>query len=154
MGWFTGLIPISVPIAGVPFGEAARAAQHAFDSNRDMVDVPFYRVLELVPDLQWPRPNFTVVNYLDAGAPPLNVLLTTDLESMNLGIYADGRYSYQLTVFVVRLDKETEITIVYPKNDQARESITRYIDGVKSACLHAIADHHAVGGRPAALART
>ena len=141
MGWFTGLIPITIPIAGIPFGEVARTAQHAFDTGRNMVDVPFYKVLDLVPDLEWPRPNFAVVNYLDAGAPPLNALLTSDLEGMNLGIYADGRYSYQLTVFVVRLDKQTAITAVFPKNPEARESITRYIAAVQSHCLQVIEDH-------------
>ena len=35
-GWFTGLIPITVPIGAASFGEAAWAAQTAFDSALDM----------------------------------------------------------------------------------------------------------------------
>lgn len=152
MGWFTGLIPITVPIAGTSFDEAARAAQASFDSGRDMVDVPFYRVLELAPGLSWPRPDFPVVNYMDAGAPPLSALLTTELESMKLGIYADGRYSYQLTIFVVRLDNATAVTAIYPENPVARESILRYIAAVKSACVRIADDHDAVPIRAVARA--
>src|ERR1700741_5606338 len=32
-GWFTGLIPITVPIAATTFNEAAYAAQTSFDSG-------------------------------------------------------------------------------------------------------------------------
>ncbi len=35
-GWFTGLIPITVPIAATSFGDAAWAAQASFDSGLDM----------------------------------------------------------------------------------------------------------------------
>ena len=34
LGWFTGLIPITVPIAGAAFGDTARAAQVSFDSGQ------------------------------------------------------------------------------------------------------------------------
>ena len=135
MGWFTGLIPITVPVAGESFGSAARTAQSCFDNGRHMVEVPFYRVLELAPELHRPHPNFPVINYLDAGAPPLSALLTPEMENMNLGIFADGRYSYQLTVFVARLDHETAITTVYPDLPEARESISRYVAAIKAACV-------------------
>ena len=35
-GWFTGLIPITVPIAATSFSDAAWAAQASFDSGLDM----------------------------------------------------------------------------------------------------------------------
>jgi mycolipenoyl-CoA---2-(long-chain-fatty acyl)-trehalose mycolipenoyltransferase / long-chain-acyl-CoA---trehalose acyltransferase len=139
LGWFTGLVPITVPLGDGAFGPAARAAQESFDGGRDMVEVPFYRVLELVPSLRWPRPNFPVVNYLDAGAPPLSVLLTTQLEGMNIGIFADGRYSYQMTVFVIRLGKETAVTVVYPDNPTARASAETYVAALRSVSARAAA---------------
>lgn len=77
-GWFTGLIPITVPIAGSAFGDAARAAQTSFDSGVKLAEVPYDRVVELSSTLTMPRPNFPVVNFLDAGAAPLSVLLTAD----------------------------------------------------------------------------
>ena len=54
-GWFTGLVPITVPIAAASFGEAAWAAQTSFDSGLNMARVPYYRVLELAPWLDCPQ---------------------------------------------------------------------------------------------------
>ena len=101
-GWFTGLVPITVPIAAASFGDAAWAAQASFDSGLDLAKVPYYRVLELAPWLSWPQPNFPVSNFLHGGAAPLNaVLAAADLGyANNIGIYSDGRYSYQLTIYV------------------------------------------------------
>ncbi len=70
-GWFTGLIPIVVPIGAASFSDAAWAAQSSFDSGLTMAKVPYYRVLELAPWLNWPRPNFPVSNFLHGGAAPL-----------------------------------------------------------------------------------
>ena len=135
MGWFTGLIPITIPVTAASFRDTARAAQASFDSGTDTLDVPYYRVLELAPWLSGPRPNFPVVNFMDAGAPPLSALLTAGLDELNIGIYGDDRFSYQLSIFVIRLDTETAATVVFPKNPLARESIAAYLDAMKSACV-------------------
>lgn len=131
-GWFTGLVPITVPIAGATFGDAARAAQASFDADRDLAEVPYERVMELVPELSKPRPNFPVVNFLDTGAAPLSVLLTANLNDLNVGIYSDGRYSYQLSIYVIRVADETAVSVMFPANPEARESVTKYLDTLKS----------------------
>lgn len=130
LGWFTGMIPITAPTSS--FAEAARAAQQCFDSGTDIANVPYYRVLELAPWLRRPRANFPVVNFFDSGVAPLSAFLTADLGGLNVGIYSDGRYSYQLSVFVVRLEKETAVSVMCPDNPAARESVTRYVEALKS----------------------
>jgi mycolipenoyl-CoA---2-(long-chain-fatty acyl)-trehalose mycolipenoyltransferase / long-chain-acyl-CoA---trehalose acyltransferase len=131
-GWFTGLIPVTVPIAGEEFGDAARAAQVCFDSGRDLAEVPYGRVKELAPWLSNPRPNFPVINFLDTGAAPLSVLLTAELDDLNIGIYGDGRYSYQLCIYVIRVQTHTMVTVMFPDNPIAQESIARYLETLKS----------------------
>jgi hypothetical protein len=103
-GWFTGLIPITVPIGAASFGDAAWAAQASFDSGLSMAKVPYYRVLELAPSLKWPQPNFPVSNFLHGGAAPLNAILAAADMGLanNIGIYPDGRFSYQLTIYIFR----------------------------------------------------
>jgi hypothetical protein len=133
-GWFTGLIPITVPIT-TSFGDAAHSAQASFDSGTDLANIPFHRVLELAHWLSWPRPNYPVVNYFDAGVPPLSAFFTAKLDATNVGVYTDGRYSYQLSIFVVRLEKETVVMVVFPNNTTARESVSRYVDAMKSVCV-------------------
>ncbi len=143
-GWFTGLIPITVPIAAASFGDAAWAAQSSFDSGLDMAKVPYYRVLELAPWLSWPEPNFPVSNFLHGGAAPLNtVLAAADLGyADNMGIYSDGRYSYQLSIYVFRYGEGTVMAIMYPDNPVAQKSVTRYVEAMKSVCVRVAESGH------------
>ena len=131
-GWFTGWIPITVPIAGLSFDDAARAAQVSFDSGQHLAEVPYDRVVELAPTVQRPRPNFPVVNFLDASTSPLSVLLSADLDNLNIGIYSDNRYSYQLSIFVIRVERETVAAVFFPDNPIAQESIARYLAALRS----------------------
>jgi hypothetical protein len=143
-GWFTGLVPITVPIAAASFGEAAWAAQASFDSGLHLAKVPYYRVLELAPWLSWPRPNFPVSNFLHGGAAPLNaVLAAADMGyANNIGIYSDGRYSYQLTIYVFRYGEGTAMAIMFPDNPVAQKSVARYMDAMKSVCVRVAGSGH------------
>jgi hypothetical protein len=143
-GWFTGLIPITVPIAATSFSDAASAAQASFDSSLDMTRVPYYRVLELAPWLNWPRPNFPVSNFLHAGAAPLNaVLAAADMGlANNIGIYPDGRFSYQLTIYIFRYAEGTVMAIMHPDNPVAQKSVTRYMEAMKSVSVRVADSGH------------
>lgn len=131
-GWFTGLIPITVPIRGESFADAARVAQDSFDSNKSMAELPFDRVIELEPALSPAPPNFPVINFLDAGTAPLSALLTAELGDLNVGVYSDARYSYQLSIYVARVEDQTAVTVMYPDNPEARDSVDRYLEVLKS----------------------
>ena len=135
-GWFTGLIPITVPIAAASFGEAAWAAQTCFDSGLNLSKVPYDRVLELAPWLQRPRPDFPVSNFFHGGAPPLNaVLAAAELGyANNIGIYSDGRYSYQLTIYIFRYEDGTAMEVMLPDNPVAQKSVARYMAAMMSVC--------------------
>ena len=136
-GWFTGLIPITVPIAATSFTDAAWAAQASFDSGLDMARVPYYRVLELAPALKWPQPNFPVSNFLHGGAAPLNAILAAADMGLanNIGIYPDGRFSYQLTIYIFRYGEGTVMAIMHPDNPVARKSVTRYMEAMRSVTV-------------------
>jgi hypothetical protein len=136
-GWFTGLIPITVPIGAASFADAAWSAQASFDSNLNMAKVPYYRVLELAPWLGWPRPNFPVSNFFHAGAAPLNaVLAAADMGlADNIGIYPDGRFSYQLTIYIFRYGEGTVMAIMHPDNPIARKSVARYMTTMRSVSV-------------------
>ncbi|VEG46566.1 PapA3 [Mycolicibacterium flavescens] len=133
-GWFTGLIPITVPIGAASFADAAWSAQAAFDSSLNMAKVPYYRVLELAPGLNWPQPNFPVSNFFHGGAAPLNaVLAAADMGlANNIGIYPDGRFSYQLTIYIFRYGEGTAMAVLHPDNLVARKSVARYMNKMKT----------------------
>lgn len=135
-GWFTGLIPITVPVAATSFNEAAWAAQSCFDSSLDMARVPYYRVLELAPDLKWPQPNFPVSNFFHGGAAPMNAILAAAEMGLadNIGIFPDGRFSYQLTIYIFRYHEGTQMAIMHPDNPIAAKSAMRYMEAMSSVC--------------------
>jgi hypothetical protein len=131
-GWFTGLLPITVPAAARHFDDAARAAQACFDSGIDLATVPFDRVLELAPPemgLGRPKPGNFVMSFLDASIAPLSSVANSEL---NFRIYDEGRVSHQVSMWVNRFQHETTVTALFPNNPVACESVSRYIEAMKS----------------------
>jgi mycolipenoyl-CoA---2-(long-chain-fatty acyl)-trehalose mycolipenoyltransferase / long-chain-acyl-CoA---trehalose acyltransferase len=143
-GWFTGLIPITIPIGAASFADAAGAAQASFDSGLDMAKVPYYRVLELAPWLKWPEPNFPVSNFLHGGAAPLNAILAAGELGLanNIGIYPDGRFSYQLTIYIFRYAEGTVMAIMHPDNPVAEKSVARYLEAMRSVAVQVADSGH------------
>jgi hypothetical protein len=132
-GWFTGLIPVTFPVVATSFDETARAAQISFDEGSDLAQVPFERVVELAPSLSRPRPLFSQINFFDAQAGPL-AMLSKMFDGLNMGAYSDGRFTYPLSTLVGRFD-ETTVSVLFPNNPVARESITQYVAALKSVCV-------------------
>ncbi len=132
-GWFTGLVPVTVGVGAGLFEDAARSAQASFDSGIELAGVPFDRVLELAPPeagLGRPRRGNFVMSFLDASIAPLSSVANSDL---NFRIYDEGRVSHQVSVWVIRLQHETKVTVLFPDNPVARVSVDRYIEAMKSA---------------------
>jgi hypothetical protein len=59
---------------------------------------------------------------------------------LNLGIYGDSRLSDQVCTWVNRFENETTLTVSFPDNPIARDSVARYIDAIQSAYA-LVADH-------------
>jgi hypothetical protein len=126
-------VPISVDVDPASFGDTARAAQKSFDGRMYMADVPFDRVLELAdPELglHSPPPGVPMVSFLDAGLPPLSASIIAEWERMNGRVFGDARSAYQIGLWVNRGERETTVTVAYPNNPIARESIDRYLEAM------------------------
>ena len=132
MGWFTGLVPITVPVGGTTFGDAARAAQASFDSGIELANVPFDRVLELAPWLSGPKGAIPCCPITMRAFLPFLVLSVRNWTELNARFYHDGRVPSQLNTRVNRLENETQLTVVFPNNPVARESVTKYAAAMKS----------------------
>jgi hypothetical protein len=163
-GWFTGLVPITVPASATFFEDAARSAQASFDSGIDLATVPFDRVLELGgPEmgLKRPRPGNFVMSFLDASIAPLSTVANSDL---NFRIYDEGRVSHQVSMWVNRFQHETTLTVLFPNNPIASESVAQYVAAMKAVYVHVAdgrrnrafahsvrcaANHADLGARPA-----
>lgn len=139
-GWFTGIVPISVPVEGMSFNEVARAAQAAFDSGMHLANVPIERVLELaesVPGIRKPGPGVPMLSYLDIGLPPLNPVVMGQWQNRNGVLYTNLGAANQIGMWVNRRDTGTTVTVAYPDNAIARESVAQYVHLMKMVCLRA-----------------
>jgi hypothetical protein len=132
VGWFTGVVPFTVPVDPNSFAETARAAQASFDANMDLAYVPYDRVLELAPWLKKYGPQFTMMSYMDAGLPPLSAIVATALDGVNATAYTDGRSPAYMYMTVFRLFDEVTLMVSYPGNPVARESVISYAEAMKS----------------------
>ena len=132
-GWFTGLIPVVVPVSGSSFADSARAAQRDFDAGRSTALVPFERVVELVPQFIPPQPLFPMLNFFDASSGPMAPLLTNLQDGVRIATLSDGRVTYPLSTLVGRFD-ETFATVVFPDNPVARDSVERYVAALQEVC--------------------
>lgn len=139
MGWFTGVVPFTVPVNPASFEETARAAQASFDSNLDLANVSFNEILKLAPWLRAWGPNCTMVNYMDAGLPPFSATVASHMKNAKISIYCDPRDPAHLYFSVIRLFDEVSMWVNLPKNPIAKDSVTRYLQAVKSV-LKRVAD--------------
>ncbi len=128
VGWFASLVPITVPIANCAFAEAARAAQKSFDAAKHLAHVPMERVLELAatadqPEIKPPTSLPMMLSFLDFRKIPLAGLWA----EMNFGTYGDNLSAGGINMWINRQAANTTVTISFPDNATARESVQRYI---------------------------
>ncbi|OBI15365.1 acyltransferase [Mycobacterium sp. E2327] len=135
IGWFTGFVPITIPVGSSSFGAAVRAAQQSFDSGKALANVPFARVLELAPWLRMPQGRVPLLFHLDASSPPLSTIVKSEWGGSNIKIHHDGGVPARFDLRVNRYEKETHAMVFFPDNPVARESVTRYLETLKSIYL-------------------
>jgi len=128
-GWFTGVVPVTAVADPADFAGTARRAQHSFDDGLHLAHVPFERVVELGGSVgvREPDPGVPMLSYLDAGLPPLSPTVIAEWEAMNGKLYTDARSAFQVGMYVNRVERETTLTVSFPDNPIARESISRYV---------------------------
>jgi len=69
------------------------------------------------------------MSFLDASIAPLSAVASSDL---NFRIYDEGRVSHQVSMWVTRLQHETRVTVLFPNNPTACESVARYLEAMKA----------------------
>ncbi|HET6733264.1 condensation domain-containing protein [Mycobacterium sp.] len=134
-GWFTGTVPITLGVTPTSFADTARKAQASFDSGMDLAHVPFDRVLELAPSetgLREPDPGVPMISYMDATLAPFSPAVVAEWNGMNGKIYSELGAAHQIGMWVNRFGTGTWVTVAFPNNPIAAESVTRYIDAMKA----------------------
>ena len=143
-GWFTGVVPITVPVTETSFYATARSAQASFDLRLDAASVPFERVVELAgpaAGLRMPQTGVPMLSFLDAGLPPLSPEIITQWNELNGQVYSDNGAAHQVGMWVNRIGNDTTITVAFPDNPVARDSVVRYVEAMRAVYLRVIAGY-------------
>jgi len=136
-GWFTGVVPISVPVAGRSFAEIAVEAQRCFDRGLPLAHVPVELVFTLAasePGIHPPAPGVPMLSYLDTGLAPLNPTILAEWRERRGRLYLNRGAAKQIGMWVTRSDTGTTLTVAFPDNAEAVESVARYTRGMVEAC--------------------
>ena len=78
-----------------------------------------------------------MLSYLDIGLPPLNPVVMAQWQEQDGTLFVDLGAANQIGMWVSRNDNGTTITVAYPDNAIARESVAQYVDQMKMFCLRA-----------------
>ena len=78
-----------------------------------------------------------MLSYLDIGLPPLNPVVMGQWQARNGQLYTDLGAANQIGMWVNRRDTGTIVTVAYPDNPVARESVAQYVDVMKMVYLRA-----------------
>jgi hypothetical protein len=130
-GWFTGMVPVDVPVVDGSFAQTVRGAQKSFDGNTDLARIPFDRVLELVPGLRRSSRGYPMLAYLDAGLPPLSAVVASKAGDANARTFCDGLSPAHICMWLGRVGDETSLTVFFPDNAIAKESVMSYVEAMR-----------------------
>lgn len=145
VGWFTALIPVTVQTAATTFPDAARAAQKSYDLAKKLAGVPMEKVVKLAtPDMaiRSPASPPKMVSFLDFNKMPLSELLI----NTNFGLYGDDLSRGGINMWINRHPQNTTLTISFPDNPVARESVQRYATALTEVFKRASDDTLASAG--------
>jgi hypothetical protein len=76
---------------------------------------------------------------MDAGLPPFSATVASHMKDANVSVYCDPRDPAHLYFSVIRLFDEVSMWVNLPKNPIAKDSVTRYLQAMKSV-LKRVAD--------------
>ncbi|MBD0861259.1 acyltransferase [Gordonia sp. zg691] len=129
VGWFTSLIPVPLTIdGGTTFRSLAPHAARSYEAGKELTDISFHRVLELVgtSDAVTVSPGWAVpmVSYVDVRKLPGVEIF----EAGNGCLFGNRGSSEEVYMWVNRFPDNTSITLLYPDTDVAHDSVRRYVD--------------------------
>jgi hypothetical protein len=85
------------------------------------------------------RGGFPMLSFLDAGVPPLSAVIATHLGRANTRVFTYGKIAARVCMWINKFHEETTVTASFPDNPIARESVSRYLETMKSVYVR-IAD--------------
>ena len=136
-GWCMGLVPIDFAVDDLSIKDLAVSAQQCFDNRRHLADVPIERVLELAAELPTIRPAASggvMLSYMDMRRLRLKSSFASDWHEISGRVFINRGMAEQVSLWLFRTRLGLSLTLAYPANQTARDSIKRYFEAFSSVC--------------------
>ncbi|RPA12572.1 condensation domain-containing protein [Gordonia sp. OPL2] len=129
VGWFTSLIPVPLTVdADATFTSVAAAAAQSYDAGKELTDVSFHRVLELVrpEDGIAVQPGWSVpmISYIDVRKLPGVEMF----DAINGCLYGNRGSSEEVFIWINRFQDQTSMTFLYPDTEIGAASVRDYTE--------------------------
>lgn len=129
IGWFTSLIPVPLTVEeSSTFTSIVGAAQASYDAGKELTDVSFHRVMQLVEpgsgvEVQ-PGWSVPMVSYIDVRKlPGVDVF-----DALNAGLFGNRGSSEEVFLWINRFNDQTSISLLFPDTDEAHTAIKLYVE--------------------------
>ena len=73
-----------------------------------------------------------MISYLDATLAPLSPAVIAEWNGMKGKIYSELGAAHQIGMWINRFGNGTSVTVAFPNNPIARESVIRYLEAMKA----------------------
>ncbi|MCF3937673.1 condensation domain-containing protein [Gordonia tangerina] len=129
VGWFTSLIPVPLTVDGAArFTSMATQAGHSYAAGKELTDVSFHRVLELVEPADGihvsPGWSVPMISYVDVRKLPGVEMF----DAINGCLYGNRGSSEEVFLWINRFQDVTSMTFLYPDTEIAHVSVKEYIE--------------------------
>ncbi|AZG44045.1 condensation domain-containing protein [Gordonia insulae] len=129
VGWFTSLIPVPVEVGtDTTFTTAAAIAGRSYGAGKELTDVSFHRVLELVrpEDGISVEPGWSVpmISYVDVRKLPGVEMF----DAINGCLYGNRGSSEEVFMWINRFQETTSMTFLFPDTEIGHASVHRYTE--------------------------
>lgn len=142
IGWYVALVPVAFPIGvRATFPRTVARAQRAYENGIRLKTATIHRVLELAPPdsgiqvgPNWSNPMISYVDARDfAGSEYFDIARG--------GLYGNRAASEEALIWINRLPTGTTISVIYPDNSVAHESVDRYLTALGRVFREAVREH-------------
>lgn len=128
VGWFTSLIPVPVTVGPTAtFASVVAEAAESYSAGKDLTDVSFHRVLELVRPQDGidvaPGWSVPMVSYIDVRKLPGVEMF----DAINGAMYGNRGSSEEVFMWVNRFADATSLTLLYPDTPTGHQSVHDYV---------------------------
>ncbi len=125
LGWFVGLCPLSIDIAGADsFGSIVATASEQISATKPIARVPLDRVFRALGTSVKPR---FVVSFMDVRFAPM----ADHWHEWNARALRSKQYDHDVYIWINRTPRGLNIAARYPNTETATTNVHRYVGALR-----------------------